>query len=35
VICGGQIVVDGDRFVGRKGGGRFLRRGPSLAPAGL
>jgi dihydropyrimidinase len=35
VICGGQIVIDGDRFVGRKGGGRFLRRGPSLAPAGL
>jgi dihydropyrimidinase len=35
VICGGQIIVDGDRFVGRKGGGRFLRRGPSLAPAGL
>jgi dihydropyrimidinase len=35
VICGGQIVIDGDSFVGRKGGGRFLRRGPSLAPAGL
>jgi dihydropyrimidinase len=35
VICNGQVVIDGDRFVGRKGAGRFLRRGPSLAPAGL
>jgi dihydropyrimidinase len=35
VICGGQVVIDGDTFVGKKGGGRFLRRGPSQAPAGL
>jgi dihydropyrimidinase len=35
VICGGEMVIDGDRFVGKKGGGRFLRRGPSQAPAGL
>jgi dihydropyrimidinase len=35
VICNGQVVIDGDRFVGRTGAGRFLRRGPSLAPAGL
>ena len=35
VICGGEVVIDGDRFVGRKGAGRFLKRGPSQAPAGL
>jgi dihydropyrimidinase len=35
VICGGEVVIDGDRFVGKKGGGRFLRRGPSQAPQGL
>jgi dihydropyrimidinase len=35
VICGGEVVIDGDTFVGRKGGGRFLKRGPSQAPAGL
>jgi len=35
VICNGRVVIEGDRFVGRKGAGRFLRRGPSLAPAGL
>jgi dihydropyrimidinase len=35
VICGGEVVIDGDEFVGRKGAGRFLRRGPSQAPAGL
>jgi hypothetical protein len=28
-------VIDGDRFVGKKGEGRFLQRGPSQAPAGL
>ena len=31
----GHVVIEGDRFVGRKGAGRFLRRGPSLATAGL
>ena len=35
VIVNGNVVIDGNRFVGRKGAGRFLRRGPSLAPAGL
>jgi len=35
VICGGELIIDGDKFVGKKGGGRFLRRGASQAPAGL
>jgi dihydropyrimidinase len=35
VICNGQVVIDGNAFVGTKGAGRFLRRGPSQAPAGL
>ena len=35
VISGGAVVIDGDKFVGRKGGGRFLARGASQAPAGL
>ena len=35
VISNGKVIIDGDRFVGQKGGGRFLRRGPSQAPAGL
>jgi dihydropyrimidinase len=35
VICGGEIIIDGDQFVGKKGAGRFLRRGPSQAPQGL
>jgi dihydropyrimidinase len=35
VICGGAVVVEGDSFVGRAGAGRFLRRGPSRAAAGL
>ena len=35
VIANGTVIIDGDKFVGKKGGGRFLRRGPSLAPAGL
>jgi hypothetical protein len=35
VICGGEVVIDGDRFVGRTGAGRFLKRGPSQAPSGL
>jgi dihydropyrimidinase len=33
VLLRGQVVVDGGRFVGRKGQGRFLRRGPSSALA--
>jgi dihydropyrimidinase len=35
VIVNGHVIVDGDRFVGKKGAGRFLQRGPSRAPAGL
>jgi len=35
VISGGQVIIDGDRFVGKKGSGRFLSRGPSQAPSGL
>ena len=35
VICNGKVVIDGDRFVGKKGAGRFLQRGPSQAPSGL
>jgi dihydropyrimidinase len=35
VVSGGDVIVDGGRFVGKKGAGRFLRRGPSQAPAGL
>jgi dihydropyrimidinase len=35
VISNGEVIIDGDAFVGRKGAGRFLRRGPSQAPAGL
>ncbi len=34
VVSGGEVIIDGDRFVGKKGAGRFLRRGPSQAPAG-
>jgi dihydropyrimidinase len=35
VISNGEVIVDGNSFVGKKGAGRFLRRGPSQAPAGL
>ena len=35
VISNGEVIVEGDTFVGKKGGGRFLRRGASQAPAGL
>jgi dihydropyrimidinase len=35
VISSGEVIVDGERFVGKTGAGRFLRRGPSQAPAGL
>ena len=34
-VSGSEVIIDGDRFVGKKGRGRFLRRGPSQAPAGL
>jgi dihydropyrimidinase len=35
VIVSGNVVIEGGTFVGKKGAGRFLRRGPSLAAAGL
>jgi dihydropyrimidinase len=35
VIVNGKVVVEDDTFVGNKGAGRFLRRGPSLAVTGL
>jgi dihydropyrimidinase len=35
VISQGAVIIEGDKFVGRKGAGRFIKRGPSLAPAGL
>ncbi len=35
VISNGQVIVENGVFVGRRGAGRFVKRGPSLAPAGL
>ncbi len=35
VIANGQVVIEGNEFVGKKGAGRFLSRGHSQAPAGL
>src|SRR5688572_29678215 len=35
VIAQGNVIIDGSQFVGTKGAGRFLRRGPSQAPSGL
>jgi dihydropyrimidinase len=35
VVSQGNVIIEGDKFVGRKGAGRFIKRGPSLAPAGL
>ena len=35
VIVNGNVIIEGDRFVGKKGSGRFLQRGPSQAPSGL
>ena len=35
VIVNGKVIIEGDTFVGKKGAGRFLRRGPSQAPSGL
>jgi dihydropyrimidinase len=31
VIAGGKVIIDDGEFVGKKGDGRFLTRGPSLA----
>jgi dihydropyrimidinase len=35
VISNGQVIVENGVFVGRRGAGRFVKRGPSLAPVGL
>jgi dihydropyrimidinase len=35
VISNGEVIAENGVFVGRKGAGRFVKRGPSLAPAGL
>jgi len=35
VVSQGRVIVEGDKFVGKRGAGRFIKRGPSLAPAGL
>jgi dihydropyrimidinase len=35
VVSQGNVIIEGDKFVGRKGAGRFIKRGPSQAPAGL
>jgi dihydropyrimidinase len=35
VIANGAVIIEGGTFVGKKGGGRFVKRGPSQAPAGL
>lgn len=32
VLLRGQVIVDGDRWLGRPGGGRFLPRQPFAAP---
>jgi dihydropyrimidinase len=35
VVVNGNVIIEGDTFVGKKGNGRFLKRGPSQAPLGL
>jgi len=35
VIANGMVIVEGGKFVGKKGAGRFVKRGHSQAPAGL
>jgi dihydropyrimidinase len=35
VIANGAVIIEGGKFVGKKGAGRFVKRGPSQAPAGL
>ncbi len=35
VISNGHVIIEGDKFVGKKGAGRFVKRGPSQASAGL
>ena len=35
VISNGKVIVEAGEFVGKKGAGRFVKRGPSQAPAGL
>src|SRR3954462_13128560 len=35
VVSQGKVIIEGEKFVGTKGAGRFIKRGPSQAPAGL
>jgi dihydropyrimidinase len=35
VISNGAVIIEAGTFVGKKGAGRFIKRGPSQAPAGL
>jgi len=35
VVAQGRVIIEGDEFVGKKGAGRFIKRGPSQAPSGL
>ncbi len=35
VVSNGSVIIEAGKFVGKKGAGRFLKRGPSQAPAGL
>jgi dihydropyrimidinase len=35
VISNGAVIIERGEFVGKKGAGRFIKRGPSQAPAGL
>jgi dihydropyrimidinase len=35
VISQGKVIIESEKFVGKKGAGRFIKRGPSQAPAGL
>src|SRR3954471_17479754 len=35
VVSQGKVIIEGEKFVGTKGAGRFIKRGPSQAPSGL
>src|SRR5258708_54952 len=35
VISQGNVIIEGEKFVGKKDAGRFIKRGPSQTPAGL
>jgi dihydropyrimidinase len=31
VLSRGKVIIENNQYVGRRGDGRFLKRGPSLA----